>query len=154
MTDLCQEERAQSLCHEAVKNAVQSDESNPEAYHVATSYLISSRQFDDAKIELQKSLNLWLDDHEPDERENETEEDIIQEMTKNKLDPELRMNALRNRLNTLTLLMAQWVDMEVLEYKNHASLVCFVYSLGAIRQISSLESASSRVVTHQHALSA
>ena len=36
--------------------------------------------------------------------------------------------------------MAQWVDMEALENKNHASLVCFYDSLGAIRQISSLES--------------
>ena len=56
---------------------------------------------------------------------------------------------------TGTLLMAQWVDMEVLENKNHASLLCFFFdSLGAIRQISSLELASSRVVTHPHALSA
>ena len=54
----------------------------------------------------------------------------------------------------LTLLMVQWVDMKALENKNHASLVCFFDSLGAIRQISSLEPASSRVVTNQHALSA
>ena len=49
--------------------------------------------------------------------------------------------------------MAQWVDMEALENKNHASLLCFFDSLGAIRKISCLESASRRVVTHQHALS-
>ena len=54
----------------------------------------------------------------------------------------------------LTLLMAQWVDMKALENKKHASLLCFFDSLGAIRQISFLESASSRVVTHKHALSA
>ena len=53
----------------------------------------------------------------------------------------------------LTLLMAQWVDMRALENKNHASLMLFE-SLGAIRQISSHESVSSRVVTHRHALSA
>ena len=54
----------------------------------------------------------------------------------------------------LTLLMAQWADMEASENKNHASLSCFYDSLGAIRQISYLESASSRVATHRHALSA
>ena len=57
-------------------------------------------------------------------------------------------------LSGLTLQMAQWVDMKALEKENHASLVLFFYYLGAIRQISSLESASSRVVMHQHALSA
>ena len=40
--------------------------------------------------------------------------------------------------------MAQWIDMEVIEKENHASLLWFFYSLGAIRQITSLESASSR----------
>ena len=55
---------------------------------------------------------------------------------------------------TLTLLMAQWVDMEALENENHASLLFFFYSLGSIQQLNSLESASSRVVTNQHALSA
>ena len=50
--------------------------------------------------------------------------------------------------------MAQWVDMEALENKNHASPLCFFDSMGAIRKISCLESASSKVVTHRHALSA
>ena len=50
--------------------------------------------------------------------------------------------------------MVQWVGMVALENKNHAPLLCFFGSLDVIRQISSLESASSRVVTHQHALSA
>ena len=49
--------------------------------------------------------------------------------------------------------MAQWADMEALENKYHASLSWFFDSLGAIRQISSLGSASSRVVTHRHKLS-
>ena len=53
---------------------------------------------------------------------------------------------------SITLLMAQWADMEAL--KNHASLWCFFDFLGAVRQINSLETASSRVVTHRHALSA
>ena len=52
----------------------------------------------------------------------------------------------------LTLLMAQWVDMEALENKNHASILCF-FTIW-IWQMSSLESASNRVVTHQHALNA
>ena len=58
------------------------------------------------------------------------------------------------RLLKVILLMAQWVDTEALENKNHASLLCSFDYLRAIRQISSLESASSRVVTHRHALSA
>ena len=37
--------------------------------------------------------------------------------------------------------MAQWVDMETLENKNHASLSCLCDSLGAVLQTSSLESA-------------
>ena len=41
--------------------------------------------------------------------------------------------------------MAQWVDTKALENKNHASLILFRLS-GAVRQISSPESASSRVV--------
>ena len=40
-------------------------------------------------------------------------------------------------------LMAQWVDMEALRNKNHASLSCFFDCLDTVRQISSLESASS-----------
>ena len=54
----------------------------------------------------------------------------------------------------LTLLMDQWVEMEAVENVNHASLLCFFDSLGAVRRISSLESASSRVITHRHAFSA
>ena len=61
---------------------------------------------------------------------------------------------IKGNMSYITLLMAQWVDMEALENKNHASLLYFFDSLGAILQISSLESASSWVVTHQHALSA
>ena len=55
---------------------------------------------------------------------------------------------------TVTLLMAQWVDMEAFKNGNHASHSCFYDFLGAVRQISGLESASSRVITHRHALSA
>ena len=39
-----------------------------------------------------------------------------------------------------------WIDMEALKSKKHTSLLCLFDSLGAIRQISSLESAASRVV--------
>ena len=54
----------------------------------------------------------------------------------------------------LTLLIAEWVGMEALENKNHTSPLCFFVSVGAIRQISNLESVSNKVVTHQNALSA
>jgi len=96
MTDLCQEANAQSNCHEAAKAAIEADASNPEAYHLACSYFISSRQFDDAKGELLKSLALWLDEHETEiDDEDKTEDEIIDEMSKSKMNPELRMNALR-----------------------------------------------------------
>lgn len=63
---------------------------------MACSYFISSRQFDDAKGELLKSLALWLDEHETEiDDEDKTEDEIIDEMSKSKMDPELRMNALR-----------------------------------------------------------
>ena len=57
------------------------------------------------------------------------------------------------RLNLLFNPIAQWVDMEVLENKNHVSLMLFD-SLGAVQEINGLQSASSRVITHRHALSA
>ena len=44
--------------------------------------------------------------------------------------------------------------MEALENTNHASILCFFDSLGAIWQISNHESASIRVLTHRHPLSA
>ena len=63
---------------------------------MACSYFISSRKFDDAKGELLKSLALWLDEHETEiDDEDKTEDEIIDEMSKSKMDPELRMNALR-----------------------------------------------------------
>ena len=52
--------------------------------------------------------------------------------------------------------VSEWVDMEALESKNHASLLCFFDSLGAIRQVSSLESAADYQpeVRQRHSLSA
>jgi len=96
MTDLCQETNAQRSCHEATKAAIGADSTNPEAYHLAASYFISSRQFDAAKGELMKSLAMWLDEHETEnDDDDKTEEEIIDEISKRKMDPELRMNALR-----------------------------------------------------------
>ena len=74
-----------SIFEESVKSAITSDPTNPEAYHLATSYLISSRQFEEAKLELTKSLNLWLDEHETEvEDDDRTEEQIIEELSKPK----------------------------------------------------------------------
>ena len=56
--------------------------------------------------------------------------------------------------NLLILLMARRVDMETLESTNHESLSCFLTLRVRSEKISRLESASSRVVTHQHSLSA
>ena len=58
------------------------------------------------------------------------------------------------RLLKETLLMAQWVEMEVLEIKITCLEHAFFDSMGAVRQISSPKSVSNRVVTQRHALSA
>ena len=68
------------------------------------------------------------------------------DVVKKKLEPWLQ--------GKITLLTAQWVDMGALENRNHASLSCFFSTLGAVRQISSGESVSSKVVMRRHALSA
>merc|ERR1712168_376574 len=101
MTDLCMEKDAQQKCHEAVELAVSSDKSNPEAFHIAASYLISSSKFDEAKVELKRGLDLWIADHESAEVENE--ESLLEELQKEKLDPEIRMSALR-----LTVELEMW----------------------------------------------
>ena len=86
---------------EAVELAVSSDKSNPEAFHIAASYLISSSKFDEAKVELKRGLDLWIADHESAEVENE--ESLLEELQKEKLDPEIRMSALR-----LTVELEMW----------------------------------------------
>ena len=119
MTDLCMDKDAQQKCHvrfifmkilvfitffkEAVEHAVSSDKSNPEAFHIAASYLISSSKFDEAKVELKRGLDLWLADHESAEVENE--DSLLEELQKDKLDPEIRMSALR-----LTVELEMWDD--------------------------------------------
>ena len=118
MTDLCMDKNAQQKCHvrsifmkifvfvifqEAVELAVSSDKSNPEAFHIAASYLISSSKFDEAKVELKRGLDLWLADHESAEVENE--DSLLEELQKDKLDPEIRMSALR-----LTVELEMWDD--------------------------------------------
>ena len=50
--------------------------------------------------------------------------------------PPLGKNLGKWIVQKLTLIMAQWVDMEALENKNHAFLSWFFDSLGTIRQIS------------------
>ena len=91
------------MLQEAVELAVSSDKSNPEAFHIAASYLISSSKFDEAKVELKRGLDLWMADHESAEVENE--ESLLEELQKDKLDPEIRMSALR-----LTVELEMWDD--------------------------------------------
>lgn len=89
MTDLCQEKNAQSSCECAVKAALEADRTNAGAYIVATSFLISSSKFDEAKKMLLDGKSLWYEKYE----------DLIYEKVEvpveSKIDSEKRMNACR-----------------------------------------------------------
>lgn len=52
-------------------------------------------------MELKRGLDLWIADHESAEVENE--ESLLEELQKEKLDPEIRMSALR-----LTVELEMW----------------------------------------------
>ena len=54
-------------------------------------------------MELKRGLDLWLADHESAEVENE--DSLLEELQKDKLDPEIRMSALR-----LTVELEMWDD--------------------------------------------
>ncbi|CAG5095091.1 Oidioi.mRNA.OKI2018_I69.XSR.g14028.t1.cds [Oikopleura dioica] len=89
MTDLCQEKDAQSNCEAAVKMSLQEDSTNAGAFIVATSFLISSSKFDEAKKMLSDGKKLWYEKYE----------DFIYEKVEvpeeNRIDSEKRMNACR-----------------------------------------------------------
>lgn len=83
------EKNAQSSCECAVKAALEADRMNAGAYIVATSFLISSSKFDEAKKMLLDGKNLWYEKYE----------DWIHEKVdvpdESKIDSEKRMNACR-----------------------------------------------------------
>jgi len=89
MTDLCQEKNAQSSCERSVEAALEADRTNAGAYIVATSFLISSSKFDEAKKMLLDGKSLWYDKYE------ELIYEKVEVPEENKVDSEKRMNACR-----------------------------------------------------------
>lgn len=64
MTDCCDEEEAEQQCSELVQKSVQADPSNPEAFQVQASFLLVKQEHEAAKEAMQRSLGLWLPQHE------------------------------------------------------------------------------------------
>lgn len=64
MTDCCDEEEAEAQCADLVQKSVQADPTNPEAYQVQASYLLVKQEHEEAKEAMQRSLGLWLPQHE------------------------------------------------------------------------------------------
>ena len=60
MTDLCDHPEAEIECTQSVQKAVEVDAKNPEAWQTKARLHIVKREFQEAKIDLDKSLNLWL----------------------------------------------------------------------------------------------
>lgn len=60
MTDLCDEEDAENLCHASIANAIEVDPSNPEAYQHMASFFLVKQDVDEAKVHILKSIKLWL----------------------------------------------------------------------------------------------
>lgn len=64
MTDCCDEEEAEAQCADLVQKSVEADPTNPEAYQVQASYLLVKQEHQEAKEAMQRSLGLWLPQHE------------------------------------------------------------------------------------------
>ena len=54
------EEDAEQKCEEYLNKAIELDSSNPEVYQLLASVRLSQQRNDDAKIALEKSLDLWI----------------------------------------------------------------------------------------------
>ena len=54
------EEDAEQKCEEYLNKAMELDFSNPEVYQLLASVRLSQQKHDDAKIALEKSLDLWI----------------------------------------------------------------------------------------------
>ncbi|XP_075746043.1 uncharacterized protein LOC119159701 [Rhipicephalus microplus] len=64
MTDCCDEEDAEQQCSELVQKSIQADPSNPEAFQVQANFLLVKQEHEAAKEAMQRSLSLWLPQHE------------------------------------------------------------------------------------------
>ncbi|GBB89903.1 hypothetical protein RclHR1_16750002 [Rhizophagus clarus] len=60
LTDCCFEDDAEQKCEEYLNKALELDPSNPEVYQSLASVRLSQQRNDDAKIALEKSLDLWI----------------------------------------------------------------------------------------------
>ncbi|KAK6165941.1 hypothetical protein SNE40_022747 [Patella caerulea] len=60
MTDSCFEAVAEDKCKENIDSAILADPNNPEAYQQKASFLLSLDKKEDARIEINKSVSLWL----------------------------------------------------------------------------------------------
>ena len=94
LTDLCQSQNAQNCCKDAVDNAIAADATNPEGYHLAASYLISSNKFEEAKLKLREGINIWFEKHEINDEIIMTEPPT-DTTPEDKLESSVRMEALR-----------------------------------------------------------
>ncbi|KAK8789232.1 hypothetical protein V5799_020993 [Amblyomma americanum] len=58
------EDDAEARCAELVQKSIEADPSNPEAFQVQASYLLVKQEHEAAKEAMQRSLGLWLPQHE------------------------------------------------------------------------------------------
>lgn len=64
MTDCCDEDDAEARCADLVQKSIEADLSNPEAFQVQASFLLVKQEHEAAKEAMQRSLGLWLPQHE------------------------------------------------------------------------------------------
>ncbi|KAG9285023.1 hypothetical protein G9A89_009833 [Geosiphon pyriformis] len=60
LTDCCFEPDAESRCETYLSRAVAVDVTNPEVYQLLASVRLSQQRNEDAKLELERSINLWI----------------------------------------------------------------------------------------------
>ncbi|CAG8568267.1 5842_t:CDS:2 [Acaulospora morrowiae] len=60
LTDCCFEPDAESKCEEYLKQALEIDPSNPEVHQLLASVRLSQQKNEEAKVALEKSLDLWI----------------------------------------------------------------------------------------------
>ena len=56
---------AESKCESYLNQALEIDSTNPEIFQSLASVRLSQQRNEDAKVALEKSLNLWINDYEP-----------------------------------------------------------------------------------------
>jgi len=63
MTDLCDEQEAETESKSCIEEATQADPTNPEAFQAQANYALIVGNIEEAKTAINKSLELWLPDH-------------------------------------------------------------------------------------------